>query len=120
MKTILDILFLTIRFLIFITGIISGFMFALFVFPLPGKTFFNKMSKLPNSTKNLIDDSISLATAFFRLMFTSYKEGSQRLKETAATIENKLHELKEKYHLDSPETSKTEVENDIIKKETIA
>lgn len=120
MKLILDFLFILIRFAVFISGIIGGFLCALFIFPLPGKTFFNKMSKLPESSKNLIDDSISLGTAFFRLMFTSYKEGSQRLKETAAKIENKLHELKEKYQLDLPEARKTEVKEDIIKKETIA
>lgn len=72
------------------------------------------MSKLPESSKNLIDDSISLGAAFFRLMLTSYKESAQKLKETATEIENKVQKLKEKYHLETSKNKNLEATKDIM------
>jgi hypothetical protein len=62
------------RFLFFLGGIVAGFMAAIFLLPLPGKTFFNRMSRLPNGVKNLIDDGLELGNAFLKIGLTIYKE----------------------------------------------
>jgi hypothetical protein len=62
------------RFLFFLGGIVAGFMAAIFLLPLPGKTFFNRMSRLPNGVKNLIDNGLDLGNAFLKIGLTIYKE----------------------------------------------
>lgn len=93
MLKVLSIIF---KFLFFIFGIISGFMLALVVVPLPGKTFFNRMSKLPASAKDLIDNSIGLSVSLGRLVFTLSKELNHKLTEGYKTAKSKLNQIQDK------------------------
>ena len=92
----LKLLSIVFRVLFFIFGIISGFMLALVVMPLPGKTFFNRMSKLPTSAKDLIDNSISLGVSIGRLVFTLSKEAKHKLSEGLNIAKSKLSQIQEK------------------------
>ncbi len=99
MLKLLSIIF---KFLFFIFGIISGFMLALVVVPLPGKTFFNRMSKLPTSAKDLIDNSIGLGVSLGRMVFTLSKELNHKVRDGInigkakfALIQEKLNKERE-------------------------
>ena len=90
------------RLMIFILGAIFGVVAAIFILPLPGKTFFNKMSRLPKGTKNLIDDSIDLAISFWKLCLGVVSEITQKAdaaikaaKEKAELVRIELEERKE-------------------------
>ncbi|MBT6844009.1 MAG: hypothetical protein HOA17_09515 [Candidatus Melainabacteria bacterium] len=85
------------RFISFILGIAAGFALALAVLPIPGKTFFNRMSKLPPSAKDLIDNSISLGISFFRVAFTAGKEFNHRFSAVMDKTKVKIDELNVKY-----------------------
>lgn len=85
------------RFISFIFGIAAGFALALAVLPLPGKTFFNKMSKLPPTAKDLIDNSINLGISAFRLASTAGKEFNHRFSDVLDKTKIKIDELNIKY-----------------------
>lgn len=86
------------RFIAFIIGIVSGFSAALFVLPLPGKTFFNKMSRLNPQAKNLIDDSIDLISAIFKVSLTLSKEIAYRSKLLDKNLRRHIRRLKKRYY----------------------
>jgi hypothetical protein len=69
------------RFLIFVWGIALGFATAIFVLPIPGRTFFNKMSKLPVKLKDLIDNSIEIFVSLSKLGTGVYEDINLRLTE---------------------------------------
>ncbi|MDD9899072.1 MAG: hypothetical protein OXU45_08765 [Candidatus Melainabacteria bacterium] len=107
------------RFFSFLFGIAAGFTLALVVLPIPGKTFFNRMSKLPPSAKDLIDHSISVGISFFRLAFVAGKEFNHRFSDIMRDTKAKIDELNDKYSDElnkfkakrngNPESSKEEV-----------
>lgn len=110
----LDLLSIVFRFLFFIFGIISGFMLALVVVPLPGKTFFNRMSKLPTSVKDLIDNSIGLGASLSRLVFTLFKELNHKVHEVTTIAKSKFTQIQEKLNKERKETRTTpKVQNTI-------
>jgi hypothetical protein len=84
------------KFLLFIAALVSGFMVALVVLPLPGKTFFNRMSQLPPSAKDLIDHSIGLGVAIGRLVFNLSRELNLQLRESISLTRSKVGLIKEK------------------------
>jgi len=86
-----------IRFFLFIIGIAVGFAAAIATLPLPGKTFFNRMSKLPPKARNLIDHGIDLGISFFKLATTSFREFSHRANIALETTKTKIQEIKERY-----------------------
>ena len=86
-----------IRFFLFIIGIAVGFAAAIATLPLPGKTFFNRMSKLPPKTRNLIDNGIDLGVSFFRLATTSFREFSHRATIALEETKSKVQEIKQRY-----------------------
>jgi hypothetical protein len=55
------------KFILFLISIVLGFLTALLILPFPGKTFFNKMYKLPNKVKIFIDDVIALFNSLLRI-----------------------------------------------------
>jgi gas vesicle protein len=93
------------RFLFFILGIVGGFAAALLVLPLPGRTFFNKMSRLPNSIKNLIDDSFSLGISLIKIGFGLYEDFQSKFEEALSAAKDTMKETQEK----TDEISKMEV-----------
>lgn len=88
---------LMIRFILFIMGIAVGFAAAIATLPLPGKTFFNRMSKLPPKARDLIDNGIDLGIAFFRLASTSFKEFAHRTNIILEETKIKVQKVKERY-----------------------
>jgi hypothetical protein len=84
------------KFLLFILALVSGFMVALVVLPLPGKTFFNRMSQLPPSAKDLIDNTIGIGVAIGRLVFNLSKELNQKLREGVTLTRSKIALIREK------------------------
>lgn len=58
---------LILKFILFVLGAVIGFIAALFILPLPGNTFFNKMYRLPSTVKDFIDDAIELFSSVLRL-----------------------------------------------------
>ncbi len=84
-----------IRFFLFIIGIISGIVTAIFVLPIPGKTFFNKMSRLPTGVKSLIDDSIDLGVSFWKLVIGLTDDLGIRLRESLESVKNKTEQMRE-------------------------
>ena len=84
------------KFLLFIFALVSGFLVALAILPIPGKTFFNRMSQLPPSAKALIDNSIELGVSIGRLAFNLSRELDQRFREGFSFTRSKLAVIKEK------------------------
>ncbi len=82
------------RLAIFAIGLTAGFLAALAVLPVPGKTYFNKMSKLPLSIRNLIDDTISLSINITKFLLSLFRESRQRAYDGAQILENKLDAYK--------------------------
>lgn len=85
------------RFFSFIFGIAAGFTLALVVLPIPGKTFFNRMSKLPTTAQDLIDNSINLGISFFRVVFAAGKEINHHFNNIMDKTKVKIDELNAKY-----------------------
>ena len=75
---------------------ISGFIAALVILPLPGKTFFNRMSNLPPSAKALIDNSIELGVAVGRLAFNVSRDLNQKIREGIKFTKAKFTLIREK------------------------
>ncbi len=84
-----------IRFFLFIIGIISGLVAAIFVLPIPGKTFFNKMSRLPTGVKTLIDDSMDLGISFWKLVIGLSEDFGIRLRESLESAKSKTEKMRE-------------------------
>jgi|GEM_PF-2733471 len=84
-----------IRFFLFILGIVSGLVTAIFVLPIPGKTFFNKMSRLPTGVKTLIDDSIDLGISFWKLIIGLSDDMGIRLRESLESAKTKTEQMRE-------------------------
>ncbi len=84
-----------IRFFLFVIGTIAGLVAAIFVLPIPGKTFFNKMSRLPTGVKSLIDDSMDLGISFWKLIIGFSDDVGIRLRESLASAKNKTDSMRE-------------------------
>ncbi len=85
------------RFIAFIFGIVAGFAAALVVLPFPGKTFFNRMSKLPSGTKKLIDNSISLFSTLVQFSSSSSSEFGARASEVIKRTSARIRDINNKY-----------------------
>lgn len=110
------------RFVAFIFGVLGGFFLALLTLPLPGTTIFNKMSKLNPRLKNLIDDSIDLFVALFRVSSTGAKESLARLKVISKEAGIRFKQFKDKYRaeLKKLKNSKTKIGQKLEEVEEIA
>ena len=104
------LLMFMIRFILFIFGIGLGFIAAIAMLPLPGKTFFNRMSKLPPKARDLIDNGINLGISFFRLAATSFREFAHETNRVLENTKEKIQDLKEKYQ-DSLEANASNTDN---------
>ncbi len=93
---------------------IGGLIAALIVLPVPGKTFFNKLSRLPNNIKDLIDDSLDILDSLSRLLQTVGGELGHRTIRTAKTAIKKSNELKDK--LITEELIEEELEKEAARK----
>lgn len=82
------------RLIFFLFGIVCGFVAAIFVLPIPGKTFFNKMSKLPNSAKDLIDDGLDLAVSLSKILLGVYQELKIRLAEALEVAHDRTESMR--------------------------
>lgn len=91
------------RFLFFVFGLAAGFAAAIMFLPLPGKTFFNRMSRLPNGIKLLIDNSIDLSLACLRLGLTVYKETNIKINQSIDHTKTSISNFREKYKLQRAE-----------------
>ncbi len=67
---LLELVLEVVRFILFVISAALGFLVAILILPFPGKTFFNKMYKLPNRAKVFVDDSIALISSFLRVCFS--------------------------------------------------
>lgn len=105
------LLTLMIRFFLFIIGIVLGFAAAIATLPLPGKTFFNRMSKLPPKARDLIDNGIDLGISFFRLAATSFREFSHRANIALEETKSKVQEIKERYQESKEETANFNIDD---------
>lgn len=70
-------------------------MAALAVLPVPGKTFFNKLSKLPKNVRALIDDSLELCESVSKVFFILTEELGRSIFKAAKTAKLKSEMLKE-------------------------
>ncbi len=84
-----------VRFFLFLLGTVAGFIAAIFVLPIPGKTFFNKMSRLPNGVKTLIDDGIELGVSFWKLLIGISEDLGLRLRESLESAKVKTEKVHE-------------------------
>ncbi len=82
------------RLIFFLFCIVRGFVAAIFVLPIPGKTFFNKMSKLPNSAKDLIDDGLDLAVSLSKILLGVYQELKIRLAEALEVAHDRTESMR--------------------------
>lgn len=101
------------RFLIFIGGITLGFMTAIFVLPMPGRTFFNKMSKLPKNLKDIIDHGLGIAISLVKLGSGVYEDVNLRLKEAVEEAQSKIDELKSENQAEMHETENNKLLNNL-------
>ena len=88
------LLVIVIRFILFIFGICLGMAAAIAALPLPGKTFFNRMSKLPKSVRSLIDNGIDLAISITNLLSSFTREISNKTNQFAQTTRDKFGQIK--------------------------
>lgn len=104
------------RLIFFLIGIACGFAAAIIALPLPGKTFFNRMSKLPPGAQNLIDNSIDLGISFFRLVSTGAREFSAKANKVAISTSEKIKAAQARYHERKEEAAK-EAKNERLTQE---
>lgn len=83
------------RLIFFLFGSLLGFIAAIFVLPIPGKTFFNRVARLPKGAQDLIDDSIDLSVSFVRLATVFLEDVNLKLSEFTKTARNKANEIRE-------------------------
>ena len=82
------------RLILFIFGICLGIASAIAALPLPGKTFFNRMSKLPRGIKSLIDNAIDLAISLIQLFSTLARDCSVKTGQLAVQTKEKFGQIK--------------------------
>jgi hypothetical protein len=83
----------------FVGGIVLGFAAAVAMLPLPGKTFFNRMSKLPPKARDLIDNTIDVGISFFCFTSSLVKEVSYKANKALNKGKIKLEEIKQNYEI---------------------
>ena len=67
---------------------------AIAALPLPGKTFFNRMSKLPKGVRSLIDNGIDLAITITRLVSSLAREFGMKTSQVADLTKEKFAQIK--------------------------
>lgn len=85
------------RLITFLIGISVGLITALNILPIPGNTIFNKMSRLPNGLKSLIDDAIELWGSFFNLSFAVSKDLYLQFQNLKRKVKARLKKVEERY-----------------------
>jgi hypothetical protein len=88
------VLMIVIRFILFLFGICLGMAAAIAALPLPGKTFFNRMSKLPRGVRSLIDNGIDLSIAVTQLLSSFAKEVGIKTSQVADLTKEKFGQIK--------------------------
>lgn len=88
------VLVFVIRFILFLFGICLGMAAAIAALPLPGKTFFNRMSKLPRGVRSLIDNGIDLAISIIQLMSSFAREVGMKTNQVADLTKEKFGQIK--------------------------
>lgn len=88
------VLVFVIRFILFLFGICLGMAAAIAALPLPGKTFFNRMSKLPKGVRSLIDNGIDLAIAVTKLLSSFAREIGMKTSQVADLTKEKFGQIK--------------------------
>ena len=88
------VLVFVIRFILFLFGICLGMAAAIAALPLPGKTFFNRMSKLPRGVRSLIDNGIDLAISITQLISSITRELSMKTGQMAQVTKEKFGQIK--------------------------
>lgn len=83
-----------IRLILFLFGICLGMAAAIAALPLPGKTFFNRMSKLPRGVRSLIDNGIDLAISITQLASSIARELGMRTSRVAELTKDKFGQIK--------------------------
>lgn len=81
----------------FSIGICVGVVTALNILPIPGNTIFNKMSRLPNGLKSLIDDAIEVWGSFFNLAFAVSKDSYLQFQNLKKKVQVRLKKVEERY-----------------------
>jgi len=76
-------------------GILAGFIAAIFVLPIQGKTFFNKMSQLPKSIQNLIDDCINIVISLSKTTVGLVEDLKYRVVESSRVAEKAMQAVRE-------------------------
>lgn len=69
---------------------------AVLVLPIPGKTFFNRVSKLPDNLKHLIDDVLDIMDATFKLFNIVGDEVIHRLLRKYKSMHRKNIEIRDR------------------------
>lgn len=84
------------RFIFFLFGIFAGFIAAIFILPVQGKTFFNKMSQLPKSSQDLIDDCVNLSVSLSKIAIGFVEDLKFRVAESSKVAEKAMEAVREK------------------------
>lgn len=84
------------RFIFFLFGIIAGFITAILVLPIHGKTFFNKMSQLPKPSQDLIDECINLTVSLGKIAIGFVEDLKYRVAESSKVAEKAMQAIREK------------------------
>lgn len=85
------------RLLTFMIGAIAGVAAAIFILPIPGKTFFNKMARLPKGSKDLIDDTIDLSISFFKLCLGFASNLTDKVGEALTVAKDRADAVREEF-----------------------
>ena len=83
------------RLLCFLLGILGGFIAAIFILPVQGKTFFNKMSQLPKSVQDLIDDVVNVVISFSKTTVGLVEDLKYRVVESSRVAEKAMQAVRE-------------------------
>ncbi len=94
------LLVIVIRFIFFILGTCLGLAAAIAALPLPGKTFFNRMSKLPKGARSLIDNAIDLAISITQLISSLARDLAIKTNEVAQASKEKFKDIKDKIEIE--------------------
>lgn len=97
-------LMIVIRFVFFLFGICLGMAAAIAALPLPGKTFFNRMSKLPRGARSLIDNGIDLSISITQLVATCARELGTKSTEIAELTKEKFAQIKRSIEIEKLES----------------
>jgi len=92
----------------FLIGIIFGFVAAVMILPLPGKTFFNKLSKLPKGSRAFVDDAIELGLSFVNLCQGVAEDMREKILAAAEVARNKADEVREELEENTDESIEKE------------